>query len=166
MEYCSVERLSEDVPCSQSRYMRTSVHHKIWTILRRMYQQLSKLPGNLLTRIKNSMFKLDITLFTLRYITTTTNFLDVSIETLNYEYQLASYIICGSLIFVETVRRESLICTGNHKLERWKYKAHMGIMIGYILLANLIPQIVYHMLLSYPPTISSKSTYSFLIRMD
>ena len=78
----------------------------------------------------------------------------------------ASYIICGSLIFVETVRRESLICTGNHKLERWKHKAHMGIMIGYILLVNLIPQILYHMLLSYPPTISSKSTYSFLIRMD
>ena len=66
--------------------MRTSAHHNIFTILRRMYHYLSKLPGKLLTRIKNSMFNLDITLFTLRYITTTTNFLDVSSATLNYEY--------------------------------------------------------------------------------
>ena len=82
--------------------MRTSAHHKIFTILRRMYHYLSKLPGNLLTIINTSMFNLDITLFTLRYITTTTNFLDVGSATLNDEdeliliYYMRQFDICGN----------------------------------------------------------------------
>ena len=42
-----------------------------------MGKERVKLPGNILTRIKNSMFNLDLTHFNMGYITTTTNFLDV-----------------------------------------------------------------------------------------
>ena len=61
-------RWSQYASCRQASYMGTPEQHRIQTIIMRMYQQISNLPGDLLTRIKNRIFNIELTPFNLRDI--------------------------------------------------------------------------------------------------